>query len=233
MTQTPTIYDWRASLVPASAIYVANGRAVDGGMTIGGARNWHPEPGGRGSLEMNFGPIAVEQANVDASWTASRIRNGAVMRIPVHKSVQLIPSSDLSGPSGDGLPWSNQEPWAGGNFWEWRPYVTANVAALKGTTEIQFDMSSFGEVAKIGHVIGYYVAPYEFACEIMDISYDASSVATAEISPPLRRDITTSTRIHFRPKMMGVRENPGGFANAFQSGRHMAAPSVRFVEALV
>ena len=238
MTYTPTIYDWRVDVAPLNQIVRAGGAALDGGMTIGGASVFSPEPGGRLELALDFAPFATEAANRNASWTVSRIMNGAVMRIRLWPTIQLVPEADLTVPDA-GVPWSEDQPWANDANWAADPWVPVTMSGLRGTTTVVADMSSLGQVLGIGHVIGFTSGAYDFAHVVMDIDYDGADVATITVSPPLRRDIvpadgeTEADRLRFRPAMLAVCINAQEVMANFQRGRHMALNSARFIEALV
>lgn len=236
MTYTPTIYDWRASLVPLNQTFRAGGQAIDGGLTSGGINVLNPEPGGRAEMVQDFAAFTSEQQNRDASWTMARILNGAIMRVPVWwYSVQLVPPEDVGGSVGDdnSLTWSDGTTWAGGVYWSFNPTAPVYAPASQGTETVQIDMSAYGEVLQIGHVIGFKVDTYDFAHTVMDISYDASDVATVTVSPPLRRDLTTSSEVRFRPFVMAVCSNARSVMGLYQRGRHVQLNAAQWVEALV
>lgn len=232
MAYTPQVYDWRDSCTPIDQVFRAGGQSVMGGMTLGGFAAESPEIGGRGELVMNFSPFATNAANLDASWTISRIMNGAIMRVPLYQTVQLVGSDDLGGPETRGLTWGNGQKWGSGVYWAYRPTAPLTVAALRGTTGFAVDLSEFGPVLRIGHVIGFKSGAYEFAHEVSDIYY-SGNVATVEITPPLRRDMPVGTGVQFRPKMMVTCRNAAEVMSNFTSGRYMAFNSARFVEALI
>ena len=89
------------------------------------------------------------------------------------------------------------------------------------------------QILSIGHLFGVEVDGYDFTHKVTDIIYDDSDVATVTVSPPLRRDVTTSHSAKFRPKMLAqcttAREAPRGL----RSRRHMEWGQLHFVEALV
>lgn len=207
-----------------------------GGMTLGGAMISNPEPGGRAELNMSFAAFTSEVQNLDASWTISQILNGAVMRIPVFGyTVQLLSAASAGGSisNDNGIPWDNGPNWDNGMGWEWNPTASVSEAASKGSASVKVDMSALGEALKIGHVIGFNVGGYDFSHKVMNISYDASDIATITISPPLRRGLTTESEMTFRPKMLATCSNAREVAGLFQRGRHMAFNTANFVEALV
>ena len=236
MTYSPVVYSWRSSLVPLDQTYRAGGQATAGGLTLGGAMISNPEPGGRGELNMAFSTFTSEAQNLDASWTISQILNNAIIRIPIFGyTVQLLSSVAAGGTATDdmGIPWDNNENWDNGMGWEWNPTVPVTATALKGETSVIVDMSALGEVLGIGHVIGFNEGGYDFAHKVMDISYDAGDIAMLTISPPLRRDLTLSSEMTFRPKMLVTCSNAREVGGLFMRGRHMAFSAANFVEALV
>ncbi|MEL7281345.1 MAG: hypothetical protein AAGK79_13380 [Pseudomonadota bacterium] len=233
MTYTPTIYDWRTSCAPFDQMFRAGGQSIAGGLTTGGARTESPEPGGRAELFWSFRRFGTTQQNRDASWLASRMLNGNVLRVPLVIGVQLVPETDLTPPADLGLTWANDKPWSNKKNWRWNPRVAVTVAALKGATSLTVDMSDFGEVLQIGHVIGFTVDGYEFAHMVMDVEYTDAGAATITVEPPLRRAVTTDDTMQFRPKMLVVCRNAREVGTQFQRGLHMQFAAAQFVEALV
>jgi hypothetical protein len=137
MTYSPTVYDWRYTVQPFKQVFFAGGMALDGGMTLGGAAVESPEPGGRGELRLEFGQIANTDANLDASWLASRIMNGSVFRLKLfYPTVQLVPDSDLGGSTESGVLWDNDLGWAGGP-WAFNPQAGLIGVALKGASTVR------------------------------------------------------------------------------------------------
>lgn len=234
MTYTPVIYAWRTNVVPIDQVFRAGGQAIVGGMTLGGASYENQEPGGRAELIMNFAAFATPEANLNASWTVSRITNGTIMRIRLQQTVQLVSEAALGmGTEVAGVPWSNDQPWANGQNWLYDPQAQIHADAAKGASSFSVDLSSLGQVLSIGHVVGFHLDGYDFAHIIMDISYDASDVATVTVEPPLRRALTVSSLMKFRPTMLVTCVNAREVMGNFTSGRHMALNTARFVEALV
>lgn len=231
MTYTPVIYDWRRSCEPIDTLFSAGGQSIAGGMTLGGASVSNPEPGGRAELVMAFATFPDPAQNLDASWTISRIRNSAIMRLQILSSVQLVPWADLD-VADTGQTWANGAAWANDAPWRASPFAPIAVAALAGVETVTVDLSILGDIVQIGHVIGFFVDGYDFAHMVMDVEYDAGE-ATLTVSPPLRRGLTTDDRMMFRPKMLGVCVNAAEVAGMFQRGRHVQLQPARFVEALV
>lgn len=233
MSYTPTIYDWRTSVIPASQIFVAGGQSVIGGFTIGGALSESPEPGGRAMLDVSFNAMKTA-SNVDASWTMSRILGGSIMCVPIVSSPQLVPAADLDGAEFDlGVPWGNDQPWGNGENWAYDPSSIVTEIALAGSASFKADLSGYGEVLTVGHVIGFKSGSYHFAHVVMNISYSAASVATVQVSPPLRRDLAVGAEMMFRPKFMGVARDASSFKSAYTPAGVVQPGRVEFIEALV
>ena len=224
------VYDWRLSLVPSSQLFVAGGQSIAGGLTIGGAAIEHVSPGGRGRLMMQFSTVDRE-ANVDASWTYSRLLNGAVMRVPVWVTDQLVPSDVLNPPTTDGIPWANGQPWASGENWGWNPTAPVT-AASRGAVEVTVDLSDYGQVIAPGHVIGFTVGNIDTTHIVMDIETEGD-LATLTIEPPLRRSLASDDRLRFRPMMLVTCRNPREFAGTFGMGIFTQPGAGEFVEALL
>lgn len=232
MSIIPRIYDWRLSCEPVNSFFRAGGEAIAGGLTLGGAMVSNPEPGGRAEYVMEFAAFVTEQATRDASWLISRITNGAVMRVPIFDSVQLVPWADLD-QEPDGRTWANGETWAGGTLWAANPYAYVSATSATGSETFTADLSPIGRVLQIGHVIGFFSDGYDFAHTVMDIEYDGDDEATVTVSPPLRRAVTADVRMLFRPKMLATCANPSEVAGMFRRGRHVTLGAARMVEALV
>ena len=232
MTYTPTIYDWRDDVQPLDQFFRAGGASVAGGMTLGGASIENPEPGGRAELMMNFSRLALASANLNASWTLSRILNGSVMRIRLFlPSVQIVTDAALGIVSTAGVTWSNALPWSSGQPWRANPSAPITAAASKGASTFTCDMSGPGQALKIGHVIGFHVE-YDFAHVVTDIAYSSANEATVTVQPPLRRALTTANQVLFRPVMLVTCANARDVADNFRWGQSMALNSAKFVEAL-
>lgn len=234
MTYTPTIYDWRTSVEPISQLFLAPSQSVSGGMLLGGASYENPEPGGRAELRLEFVPFANANTNLDASWLATRIQNGNIMRIRLWgPTPQLVSDAALGVSAPLGLNWSNGKGWANGYGWEVNPSADITVAGVKGGTTFTANLNPFGQVLQIGHVIGFSLSGLDFAHLVTDISYSANNRATVTVSPPLRRDVPGSARMLFRPVMLATCINGADVATNFKRGNVMAFNDARFVEALV
>lgn len=226
------IYDWRRSLCPNHQFFRAGGQAISGARTLGGFSSDSPEPGGLGELYCEFSAKGGAQELRDISWTASRIMNGAVMRMRLAMSPQLVASEYLSGPVPDGVPWSNGEPWSTGENWGWNPTAPVAATALRGSEEISVDMTAWGPVLQYGHVFGLVIDGYDYAHMVMDADY-SGDIATLSISPPLRRTATTDHVVGFRPSMLVRCTNAQQVMGQFINRRIGVLNPAQFVEALL
>jgi hypothetical protein len=230
---TISVHIWPESLAPISSVFRAGGQSRQGGFTRGGARLQNPEPGGRATYDLQFAPFATEEANRLASWLVSRFTNGSFMKVPIWRSVQVISASNLDGSAyQNGVPWDNSGPWDNGYGWDYSPIAPVATGSSKGSTELSVDMSSYGQVIDLGHVVGVEVDGYEFSHIVMDVGYSGDT-ATLEISPPLRRSVTTSTSVKFRPYGIFQCVNPDEVAGLYHAGRHTQLNAAKLVEALI
>lgn len=203
-------------------------------MTLGGVLTENPEPGGRAELFMEFrAHLPDEGANLDASWTFSRALNGAIFRIRLLPSVQLVSAEALGGVSpGAGNPWSNDQAWSNDQLWAWDPTSPAG-AALAGETTVTVDLSARGQVLRVGHVVGFREEGVDTAHIVLDIVYEGDNVAAVTIAPPLRRDLGADSEMHFRPRMLAQCRNASDLMGQFRLRRSAVINPARFVEALV
>lgn len=237
MTYTVTVHEWPDVLIPSSQTFKAGGQSIQGGVTAGGTLVSHPEPGGRASLQQKFDIFTSHDENVEASWVMSKILNSSVFRVPIWAySVQLVRAEDLGASHTMEFP----GPIAKGeellsNDWAFNPRADVTAAALSGTTSVEADLSPWGRILRRGHVIGFYDSDsgYDFAHMVEAVSYDAADTATITVSPPLRRDLTTSSKMKFRPKMMATCSNAREVAGLYSVGRHVQFSQVSWAEALV
>lgn len=232
MTYTPVIYNWPTTCEPIDQLFRAGGQAIEGGMLLGGAMSRNPEPGGVGELLLNFAAFVTPTANLNASWLVSRITNGAIMRVKLWDSVQLVPWADLDIVD-TGQTWLDGSGWENGSYWQTSPYAPVTSAASKGADTVVVDCSIPGQVLSRGHVVGFTVGDYDFTHLVMGVSYDVDDRATLTISPPLRRALTTSNRLFYWPSMLVTCRNAAEVAGQFRRGLHMQLNSARLVEALV
>jgi hypothetical protein len=234
MTYSPTIYDWRYTVQPVQQLFRAGGVALDGGMTVGGIGVESPEPWGRAELLMEFDRIASAAANLDVSWLASRMMNGAVFRIRLfYPTVQLVSDSALGGSTELGVNWSNSLPFSDSMAWAFDPQAGIVGTAAKGAASFVVNMAPLGRVLKVGHVIGFHIDGYDFAHVVTDISYSATDRATVEIQPPLRRALAATDVMKLRPIATVTCTNAREVVANLLYGTTATVNPARFVEALV
>lgn len=232
MALTLPVYTWRASLCCTSALVRAGGDAVIGGLTLGGAAQINPEPGGRATLDLAFPRFWTgAQQNRHVSWTLSRIARGAVFAIRICRSFQMVPQQALT-VAETGLTWANGQPWANDENWRANPWVPVVAAAAKGSEVFQADLSTLGQVLQVGHIIGFSDG-HDFTHVVMDVDYDAADIATVTVSPPLRRALATTSVMLFRPTFTGVCAAPDQAAGEQVMRRFQGLAAMTFVEALV
>jgi len=233
MSLSHRVYDWPPLRIRRS-LFFAGGQAFEGGFTSGGAKILTPEPGGRSFLDLDF---AVQKGRDPLiSWAMSKIANGNIFRVPIRCSPQVISASDLGvnvSNASDGVPWAAEglipaHSWDNGQNWAYEIGAVAQAAALEGTTSIVVDMGDLEPALRPGHVIGIGDTPHLVA----DIEWD-ESVATIEIDPPLRADLSSGAYITFRPTMLCVAENPESFRGLYGASSLVELGSVRFIEAIV
>ena len=106
-------------------------------------------------------------------------------------------------------------------------------SALRGEEFVAVNLAAFGRILRPGHVVGFNLGGYAFAHVVMAASYTAADVATLQVSPPLRRDVTTSDRLQFRPSLTATCSNAREAAGTFSRGRHMTLSEISWVETLV
>lgn len=234
MTYTPVVYDWRYTVQPKSQIFMAGGGSIDGGMTIGGASVENPEPGGRAELLLEFDGIANADANVDASFLASKLMRGAIFRIRLfYPTLQMVQDSDLAGSTSDGVTFSGGATFSDGTSFAYDPTGNILLGGLAGETTLYVDFDAVATVIRVGHIIGVHADGYDFTHVITDIQWVTSDRATITIEPPLRRRVTSSDFIKYRPTFTGTCVNAREAVGNFLYGRVMQFAPMRFVEALV
>lgn len=232
MTYTPVIYQWPLAVAPIDQLFTGGGMSVAGGMTLGGASTENPEPGGRAELLFDFAPLATLEANKAMSWLATRMKNGAVLSVPIYNSIQLVPDEEIFGNAADNFT-DTVDQYSAIPVRRWEPFVPVAAIALAATLTVTADLSELGRVLNEGHVIGFRSGSYDFAHIVEAITYAADDTATITVSPPLRRDLAIAGKMHLRPKMLVTCANPSEVAQPFRHGRHMTPGTARLVEALV
>ena len=196
--------------VPVSKqLFHVPGMAQEGGFTAGGVRLLSPEPGGRSVLELQIALQVREWDFPFASWIMSK-GNGQVFK------VRLAPTPQILGARAPGVPWA-PEPgvlWAGDV--PWSGDITAFYAsdALEGSNVVRVNMTGYGDVARVGHVIGDGGTTYM----IDEIGFDAdTNIATMTVTPPLRRKIAANDAAYFRTYFTGTISNMSEVRNTYDA----------------
>lgn len=191
---------WNFPTVPVSKqLFHVPGQAQDGGYTSGAVHMLSPEPGGRGVLEMQIALQVREWDFPFASWIMS-MGNGEVFRVRLAPTPQVLSARNAPVPWENGILWANQQPWQGDVV------ATYAAPALEGSTVVRVNMTGWGDIARLGHVIGHRDQTYL----IGDIEYDkATDVATISVKPPLRHDVAVGDNAYFRPYFLATISNIG------------------------
>lgn len=200
------------------------GAGYDGGLTAGGAQFITPEPGGFAVLELQPALIDTEWDAPLASWIMSKI-SGQVFRVRLAPSPQVAFSRQRGAVS---VPWSSGQTWS--NQQEWVGDFTARYAAPapKGTVTVTFDLTGVGQIVGPGHVIGHEGETYL----VDEISY-LGDVATAIVTPPLRRDIAAGDNCYLRPWFTGRIANGQAIRAAYNNMGHVKPGNIVLQEAVV
>ena len=205
-------------------LFHSPGAGYDGGLTSGGAQFITPEPGGFGVLEIAPAIIDTEWDAPLASWVMSKI-SGQVFRVRLAPSPQIAYSKKrgmVAVPWDNGQTWSNQENWDG-DF-----TAIYSAAALKGSVTMSFDLTGVGPIVGPGHVVGHEYDTYL----VDEISY-VGNVATAIVTPPLRRDIAAGDNCFLRPWFTGRISNGADIRAAYNNMGHLRLGNVVLQEAVV
>ena len=207
-----------------SQLFHVPGAGYDGGLTAGGAQFITPEPGGFSTLEIQPSLITTEWAAPLASWIMSKI-SGQVFR------VRLAPSPQVAYSRRRGMiavPWSNGQAWS--NQQKWDGDFTARYAgpSLKGSVTMTFDLTGVGPIVGPGHVIGHDYDSYL----IDEISYEGN-VATAIVTPPIRRDIKAGDNCYLRPWFTGRISNGAEVRAAYHNMGRVKPGNIVLHEAVV
>lgn len=227
------IFDFPASLIPAEQLLRTPGAGVAGGFTKT-AMAMFPAPGGRAILDMNYGG-ALRRGSAPRlfSWALSKVANGNVFRIALWNTPQLISAADmgLSVPAGyetRGVPWDGDLFWDNGMGWDFEPGVVTLSAALEGSIKLVVNFGTLLPTLWHGHAIGHADRAYL----VDDIEWDGST-AEITLSMPLRVDVASGDFITFRPKMLGVCQDPDAFKGMFGPTGLVRPGSITFVEAMI
>lgn len=196
MSVSYRIFDMPELPVSGQVFYCA-GSAVEGGFTSGGVSVFSPEPGGRGTLEIQYSYQIGEWDNPFISWLMSKI-NGQLLRYRLVPTPQLCVRSIITG-TAEGVNWNNLKPWDNKEKWSnFEGALEADRSSLQGSIILYLDMGSYGKALKPGHVIGFKNSSYK----IDEVSYQGG-IATVTITPPLRNEIKKKDRIQLRPYFVG------------------------------
>ena len=234
MTYTPVIFDWPSDLLWVDQTFYAGDLPIQGGMTLGGAAIENPEPGGRGKLLLRFPPQANTSSNLSASWALTQMQSGAVFRIAIgNPCVQLVTDAVLGINTSVGTTWSAGQTWANGLGWAADPSVRVTKAAAMGATQVTVNIGPFPRALKIGHVIGFFGQGVDTTHMVANIDYSLASFPVVTIKPPLRRALTTTDRLRFRPKILVTNPDAKSAVSAARQGRVIELGLMNMVEALI
>ena len=200
------------------------GAGYDGGLTAGGAQFITPEPGGFSVLEIAPAIIDTEWDAPLASWIMSKI-SGQVFR------VRLAPTPQIAYSKSRGMvavPWDNGETWSNQELWDGDFTAVYSAAGLKGSVTMRFDLTGVGPIVGPGHVIGHGYDAYL----VDEISYEGD-IATAIVTPPLRRDITAGDSCYLRPWFTGRISNGSDIRNAYNNMGHIRLGRIILQEAVL
>lgn len=230
MALTYEVFDL-PTLAVKEQLFYAPGQAFEGGFTSGGARIVSPEPGGRAFLDLQLSVNKNEWDYPFISWLMSNCSNGEIFRVRMVQTPQLVQRSllltDVNGNLWDNnQPWDNDKPWDGATF---GPKVTT--VCLPGANQVTVDMSLFGQLLRVGHVIGHMYDSYM----IKKIAYDGANLATLTIGPPARRTLAVNDFMKFRPTFTGSMVNGANFRKTYDAAdRGMIMPGkVTFSEVIL
>jgi hypothetical protein len=200
------------------------GAGYDGGLTAGGAQFITPEPGGFSVLEIAPAVIDTEWDAPLASWIMSKV-SGQVFR------VRLAPSPQIAYSKTRGMvavPWSNGQAWSNQEKWDGDFTATYAAAGLKGSITMTIDLTGVGPIVGPGHVVGHGFESYL----IDEITY-VGDVATAIVTPPLRRNIATGENCYLRPWFTGRISNGADIRAAYNNMGHVKPGNIVLQEAVV
>lgn len=205
-------------------LFHAPGAGYDGGLTAGGAQFITPEPGGFGQLEIQPAIIDTEWDAPLASWVMSKI-SGQVFRVRLAPSPQIAYSRKRGMMA---LPWDNGQTWSNQEDWDGDFTGTFAASGLKGSVIMSFDLTGVGPVVGPGHVVGHAYDTYG----IDEITYDGD-IATAVVSPPLRRNIAAGDNCYLRPWFTGRIANGADIRAPYNSMGHIKPGNIILQEAVI
>jgi len=207
-----------------SQLFHSPGTGYDGGLTTGGAQFITPEPGGFGVLEIQPAIIDTEWDTPLASWIMSKI-GGQIFRARLAPSPQVAYSKKrgmLAVSWENGQAWSNQEEWDG-DF-----TAVYSATGLQGSITVEFDLTGVGPIVGPGHVIGH-----GYECYLVDEINYVGDIATAIVTPPLRRDIAVGDNCYLRPWFTGRISNGADIRSAYNNLGHVKPGNIILHEAIV
>lgn len=200
------------------------GAGYDGGLTAGGAQFITPEPGGFSQLEIAPALIDTEWDAPLASWIMSKI-SGQVFRVRLAPSPQVAYSKQRGAVS---VPWSNGQAWSNQELWDGDFTARFSAGTLKGAIVVTIDLTGVGPILSPGHVIGHQFDAYM----IDEITYEGD-VATAIVTPPVRRAIAAGDSCYLRPWFTGRISNGESIRSAYNSMGHVKPGNIVLQEAVV
>ncbi len=229
MTITHKVWAFPTFPITKQVFYVP-GAAMEGGFTSGGARIVGPEPGGFSMLHIEPSLQITEWDYPLSSWIMSKT-NGQIVRVrlaptPQVASARSIRSTEPWHAEGgfDETVWSNLEEWSGDLA------AVYNAAALQGSNVLVIDMGTIGPILQPGHVIGHAYDCYK----VDEIAY-VGTIATMQVTPPLRRNVTMGDSVYFRPWFTGIIANGSEIITAYDSENvgHIKLPNIILNEAII
>lgn len=218
------IFDF-PTLPVSKQLFHVPGAAIEGGFTSGAVRLISPEPGGRSVLELQPSFQVREWEYPFMSWLMSK-GNGEVFR------VRLAPTPQVLGARAPGTPWESDVLWSDST--EWAGDITASfaAAALEGSNVMTVNMTGYGDIIRLGHVIGH-----SNTCYMVDkVTYNEET-ETAEIvvKPPIRKNIEIADSAYFRPFFTGTIANIGEVRSTYDAENvgNIQPGKIIFAEAIV
>lgn len=228
------IWDFPASLKVQSQLFYPAGQAFEGGFTSGGVNILSPEPGGRSYLETLISLQTKEWDYPFTSWLMGKL-NGDIFRVRMTATPQLVNAPALGFTGGyyqnNGILWAGDLLWGNDQPWELGDTgVPVTAVALEGSLIIYANFTGIGQVLKHGHAFGIGDTAYA----VDDIEW-TGNVAKITCNPPLRRDISTSDILKFRPSFLGRITNGGEMRTMYERANngHIQPGRILFSEVIL
>lgn len=224
------VYDYPAIMVPADSKVRALTSRIGPGLMFGGPRVASPEPGGLMAVDFSFATLKGEDASRLYGWVYDQLEGGAsVFLIRLMDHVETVRASALGLTSGS-IPFSSNgvtSTFSDGTGFALSPTVEVAEAALDKSGVVKLDVSQYGRVLKLGHLIGFG----DTCNRIMGISY-SGDIATIELRLPLRAALVPGQRARLWPriKAQASPETIGGFKALHRYGRFTQPGPVTFEE---